>query len=273
MTPTAAEIGIRQLYHYEPFESKYLEDALTRNRVHFSNPENFNDPWDSYPWFDPVGVKDPTCRARWVQFFEPLFQTLPADLRDAAPQAGWPQNSELLIKAIENMTASTRKIIAERWRIYCLTPHPDSPLMWSHYADKHNGICLEFDARDKVIGRAFQVVYSDAVPVLDGHSLTESEEIADKILLSKSSEWSCENEYRILARDSQADSEQLKVLKITDNDFLTLPSGALTAIVAGCRADLHRIKALVQKFAPNLNIKRAVRSPDRYKIYVEDYFD
>ena len=29
--------------------------------------------------------------------------------------------------------------------ILCLTSNPDSVVMWSHYADKHRGIVIEFD--------------------------------------------------------------------------------------------------------------------------------
>jgi hypothetical protein len=29
--------------------------------------------------------------------------------------------------------------------IYCVSTNYDDVLMWSHYADSHKGICLEFD--------------------------------------------------------------------------------------------------------------------------------
>ena len=153
-------------------------------------------------------------------------------------------------------------------RIYCLTPHPDRPLMWSHYSNNHQGICLEFDAGQAVIGNAFQVEYGDALPVLD--ILTFTPKDAFQILVTKSPGWRNEDEYRILARDGQADDVTPQFLPITNNDFLALPPSALTAIIAGCRADVDKIKALVQKHAPGLPVKRAVQASDRYSLSIQE---
>ncbi|MEI0566419.1 tetratricopeptide repeat protein [Brachyspira pulli] len=35
--------------------------------------------------------------------------------------------------------------LLERIKVACLTTHNDNTLMWSHYADKHQGICIEYD--------------------------------------------------------------------------------------------------------------------------------
>ena len=161
-----------------------------------------------------------------------------------------------------------RNMIVERWRIYCLTPHSDRPLMWSHYSNKHQGICLEFDAGQPVIGNAFQVEYHDALPVLD--ILTFVEKDAFQVFVTKSPDWSCEDEYRILARDGGADDVPPSFIPITRNDFLPLPPGALTAIIAGCRANFDEIKALVEKYAPGMPVKRAVQAPDRYSLSIQE---
>ena len=38
------------------------------------------------------------------------------------------------------------KGMCQLYRVYCLSEVCNSPLMWSHYAGSHTGICLEFDA-------------------------------------------------------------------------------------------------------------------------------
>lgn len=43
----------------------------------------------------------------------------------------------------DHQPKSIQRMVSER-RIYRLTPHADSNLMWSHYAETHLGICLEF---------------------------------------------------------------------------------------------------------------------------------
>jgi hypothetical protein len=98
--------------------------------------------------------------------------------------------------------------------------------------------------------------------------LSFSPEEAFQILVTKSTDWTYENEFRILARDGQAD--EIPPLPITNNDFLPLPPGALTAVIAGCRADVDTIKDLVKRHAPGLPVKRAVQAPDRYSLSVQD---
>ena len=41
--------------------------------------------------------------------------------------------------------STARNIISNQFRITCLSERMDSPLMWSHYANKHYGFCLEYD--------------------------------------------------------------------------------------------------------------------------------
>jgi hypothetical protein len=94
-------------------------------------------------------------------------------------------------------------MVVARWRVYCLTPHSDKSLMWSHYSNHHQGICLEFDTSQPVIGGAFQVGYRDALPALD--VLEISGEAAFQIFVTKSPDWHYEDEYRILARDGEGD--------------------------------------------------------------------
>jgi hypothetical protein len=51
--------------------------------------------------------------------------------------------------------------IQKRYRVYCLTTKPADTLMWSHYAENHTGICLEFGCANDVLRNARQVVYRE----------------------------------------------------------------------------------------------------------------
>jgi hypothetical protein len=268
MALKAAESGIDRLYHYEGFSPEYLKDALVNKRVHFSNPKNFNDPWDCYPCFDTTAVNDPAYRARFMATLRPLPILGLTAAEHCYAEARLQEDSDLLRELIKTTTEFSRKMILDRWRIYCLTPHSETPLMWSHYADKHQGICLEFDAGKAVIGNAWQVQYREALPVLDILELA-TDKGTFEILVSKSYDWRYEDEYRILARDREAPDVTPQFLPITNKEFLPLPQGALTAIIAGCRANLDEIKALVEKHAPGLPVKRAVQAPDRYSLSIQ----
>jgi hypothetical protein len=268
MVVKAADAGIRKLYHYQTFCPAYLADTLVSQRVHVSNPQDLNDPWDCYPCFDTARVADPAYRASCIT----KLQQYPLPHLTAAKRLSYEAmmqaDSDLFAKMLHTtFRESVRNMVVARWRIYCLTPHSDRSLMWSHYSNHHQGICLEFDTSQAVIGGAFQVGYRDALPALDIPAI--SDEAAFQVLVTKSLDWSYENEYRILARDGEGDDVP-NLLPITTKDFLPLPPGALTGIIAGCRADLNDIKVVVERHAPGLPVKRAVQAPDRYCLFVHE---
>ena len=269
MALRAGESGIQKLYHYERFEPKYLEDTLVNRRIHFSNPKHFNDPWDCYPSFDTTRLTDPIYRASCIGYLRQFpFANLSAAQRlsyETRLQADGRLFTEMLQTEFRE---SIRNTIVERWRIYCLTPHSDHPLMWSHYSNHHKGICIEFEAGQSLVGSALQVAYCDKLPALD--ILRMSGEAVFRIFVMKSPDWFYEKEYRILARDSSASDAPASFLPVTNNDFLSMPPGVLTAIIAGCRADVDMIKALVEKYAPGLPVKRAVQAPDRYSLSIQE---
>jgi Protein of unknown function (DUF2971) len=262
---TAVQNGVRRLYHYQGASPAYLRDILKNQRVYFSNPKNFNDPWDCSPYFHVI-VKDPESRRKWGERLDPIYHNLPVDLRaklEIGQLGNWYDNEELLRKSIDGLTQSQRQITTERWRVYCLTPHPDSVLMWAHYAEKHQGVCLEFESRTKQVGNAYRVVYQDTLPVIGPDDFDTIEKIFDAVLLTKSREWSYEDEYRILARDEDADASfSLR----TSKDYLELLPGTLTGIIAGCKADVDAIKETMVQTGCNIPLKLAMRIPNRYQL-------
>jgi hypothetical protein len=180
----------------------------------------------------------------------------------------WRDDEKFLAKTIEKMTATMWQLNADRWRVYCLTPHPNSVLMWSHYGNRHSGICFEFDTLVPLFGRALQVIYRESLPPISSSSF-EDWGTAASMLLEKSSDWRYEDEYRVLARDVAADALPTDSLPITDKDFLTLPTGALTAVIAGCNADLPTINSIVRKHAPDVRVKTCVRAHNKYSLSIE----
>ena len=157
-------------------------------------------------------------------------------------------------------------MIPDRWKVYCLTPIPDSTLMWSHYAENHKGICLEFQLDNPVFGSAQEVKYLSSYPKWTPLSLMNSNE--PHVLLTKSDDWQYEREYRIIglgegiARPVEGHPLNLR------GSFLGLPRGALQAIIAGCEADYNAIEAVVNGAAAALKVKRAVRARTKYRLEI-----
>lgn len=109
--------------------------------------------------------------------------------------------------------------LLEKIKVSCLTTHNDNTLMWSHYADKHQGICIEYDIsniykRKEVIlkkikyhtkmNRYNSFTSNDDLTirnfVLDEY--TEINYIIESFTI-KSKEWEYEDEYRILFYDEK----------------------------------------------------------------------
>jgi Protein of unknown function (DUF2971) len=102
--------------------------------------------------------------------------------------------------------------------------------MWKRYAQAHLGVCLEFSAADeKGLTRfgsdAFRVTYSES---LEFNLLAEPWEQAKRILLTKSTKWSYEQEWRLILRSPPGESMV--------GNFL-FPPEFLTGVIFGYKAD------------------------------------
>src|SRR5664279_3237392 len=126
MTIQAAQAGHKKLYHYQnqTFNADYLKDALL-GRIYFSNPQHFNDPWDCNPWFDQTQLLDPNYRAKCIDFFSQFPHGTPGEAGSRALRSRLQNEPKLLLQVVSGATDATRHLIAEHWRIYCLTPHWD----------------------------------------------------------------------------------------------------------------------------------------------------
>src|SRR5260221_11935201 len=89
--------------------------------------------------------------------------------------------------------------------VCCFSKNMNEILMWSHYADNHKGVCLEwdFDVEQKK-GSFFEIEYDDNVTILDevkryesGH-LNLDIESNGKFMKLKFKTWGYEEEIRII---------------------------------------------------------------------------
>lgn len=86
----------------------------------------------------------------------------------------------------------------ESMGIFCLSARKDSLLMWSHYADGHRGICLQFSTcQEQLFGCTLDpVVYQELHPEL-ATTDTIDHEWTRRYLTTKARDWSYEQEWRI----------------------------------------------------------------------------
>lgn len=105
-----------------------------------------------------------------------------------------------------NLRSKADRQAARRWKevysracgLLCFSPHWRSPVMWSHYADRHRGVCLGFDIVDS---QAVRVEYNNQrIPVAykAGNSVNGLDaDFANRVLSTKFEHWRYEEEIRL----------------------------------------------------------------------------
>lgn len=266
MPPTAFQDGHRRLFHWQAFNAEWLADSLAGRSVYCSRPGDFNDPWDCKPFFNADILRDPDenekhiawavdiCRRR-TPMSERDIENMRSSLRNDLPKA---------MGLMREISDSMAEAIDRQYRVYCLGPDVGNLLMWSHYADRHKGVCLEFDLRNDVMCGALRCEYLDSFSFMRLHDPGEEQNL--RILLAKASQWSYEKEYRLVSQE-RAHAVNTGTL-LTEGRFLALPEGALVSVIVGCQGDYDRVRGLVEDLAPNVKVKRAVRVPNQYAISI-----
>jgi len=267
MAITAESEGHRVLYHWEKFCEERLSALLRDKRIYCSDPASFNDPWDGKPHFNTDILNDPAERQRHAQWTIDVCQRkrpMPPEAQERMRQT-FLLNPTAAAELINQISGETASGTSEQYRVYCLGPDPRNLLMWSHYANGHHGICLEFSLSIKIFCAALKCEYSSAYPIMKLYD--DSDEAALLSLLAKSDVWSYEKEYRLIVQEESKalpDSESLK----SKGHFLEFPQGALVSVITGCQSDHQRIHDLVKSIDPKVDVKQATRVPNRFEISI-----
>lgn len=139
--------------------------------------------------------------------------------------------------------------IKEKSLISCFSKRNDSTLMWSHYADSHRGVCIEYDfpAKDnykkiKYTNKRPQMKLFNFISAFLGHEIIGKELRADeyrytnellKPFFIKSIDWNYENEVRcIYTTDDYLKKDDIDC----DGNNYFANVGAIKRIFIGCKA-------------------------------------
>ena len=83
-----------------------------------------------------------------------------------------------------------KKEMGERFGLICFCKHWHNPLLWSHYADKHRGVCLGFDVDDGGLKAVNYVAERSSL------QMPLTKETTDELLFTKYRDWHYEEELR-----------------------------------------------------------------------------
>lgn len=130
--------------------------------------------------------------------------------------------------------------------LLCFSEDWTDPVLWAHYGDRHRGICLGFDIEE---GLARKVIYQkDRLKDEDAATKNEAE-ILDALLYTKFESWRYEQEWRLLLKLSDLQSEGGLHFRAFDDRL------KLTEVIVGaeCSISFDEIRKLVKTHHPIAN--------------------
>lgn len=132
--------------------------------------------------------------------------------------------------------------------------------MWSHYANYHTGICLEYDFDElrKMYPNLYLVVYQEKVFC---QLAADRNRNIEEGIITKFSDWSYENEWRII----YSSFDYTKIIENEHAGLLKTPKPV--GIYLGCKItqdDEKRIKNLC--IQNNINLYKMNMKSDKFKL-------
>ena len=225
------------LYRYralidDAVDEERLRPLFVNHQVYFPCRRKLNDPFECVV---PSLFDTPSNIRR--EFLKEKVRKLRSDLTcDQIREKAAAIDLEKLRQDIQNHV--------DKVGILSLTERRDDLLMWSHYANGHRGLCLEFATSiDEVFfGRAQPVVYSDERPIFDPRE-PETNQV-EKVVLTKSEHWSYELEWRIVEHQN-------------DEGLYEFPAETLTGVIFGCWTS-DKDKSKVKRWIHEGSLKPAI---------------
>jgi hypothetical protein len=144
----------------------------------------------------------------------------------------------------------------------CFSRTWSNPIIWTHYAEQHRGLCLGFDIPDESGQPVRYVEQREPFPAMEG--LTEPEQVAvmNRMLFTKFSQWAYEDEVRVPIKLDPATETEDGLYLMEFGDDLRLREVVVGIRSAICRREIE----LALGGTKGVEIIRAEASTDRFDI-------
>jgi hypothetical protein len=251
----------RFLYKYQGFGGQYavnnLRNLIVRSRFRLNAPSTFNDPYE----FNVDISLQSTEEQRLRRFTQLVAERAPAESKERQAEMVADLMARPDSEHIKRCQESLERI-KHQSGVLCFAGDPRSLLMWSHYAENHEGVCLQFERiRDfPVLGHAVHVDYQERFP--KANWIVDFMKGVGEMLLTKHDGWRYEEECRITSIDNA-------------NRYLQVRPDALRAIIFGCRtseSNRKTVDGLLKERealgAPAVKRWFAVKHPSQYQIII-----
>ena len=180
-----------QLYKYRRPDLRLLSDILIGNKLWAASPTTFNDPFDCYPHVDLSGTYAEALAYIDKRIERGAINPGRVERRKLAKQI----KKEGLGPIVDARGSDLWKETVNKFGVISLSEDCLNILMWSHYADNHKGVCIEFITENMPFCRASAVKYQIDRPVFRPLNLDRISFI-EPTLLRKADIWRYEKEWR-----------------------------------------------------------------------------
>ncbi|MER9076270.1 DUF2971 domain-containing protein [Mesorhizobium sp. M0904] len=174
--------------------------------------------------------------ARFSALNDP-FELLAADCKDSS---------------IRSAAESYKKNYDLKHGLLCFSANWSNPLLWSHYAGKHTGICLGFDVPRNVVTKVIYEGKRRRGITLDGTSPDGLSDMVKELLIkTKFEHWAYEAEHRMILNLKKMNEEGSLHFKDFESDL------DLSEVILGplCPISLPRIRELVRsRFSDDVRV-------------------
>lgn len=274
-------------YFYKYVTADVAKIILDTLQVKCSSPLLFNDPFDSQIEIqhDVKDSEDFINRSTNAihKLLQPFFKNRDPDKADNMVFNEIKQDSNFVLerkKAFDRFYPEINKMcleFAKEDRIFCVSEEKDNLLMWAHYSDEHKGAVIKFRCtQEKDTGlytglcAAKPVIYSATVPLLTiedffskGERAAIKEYLLNGILLTKSTDWAYEKEWREILSKQQNGQ---------DYDLRGVFEDELDSIYFGCRMEKkekEEIMDIVKHKRKNMKVFQSQKNVKEFKLDFE----
>jgi len=222
-----------KLYKYRPF-NPYTLRLLCEDQVYYAHPSRFNDPLDCKPTiendldieslkslYQKMYVKDSEghigqiynherkiIREKTIEEYEAgLSSQFEVCATNQCISMGRDKDEADFIQQLTNECKTLLDKKLANWGVLSLAKRWDCPLMWSHYAKNHHGLCIEYDTDENKCNTLNPVDY-DSQRSIKASDLLQSElhgspeawqKILNSYFFTKAHDWKYEEEWRCLS--------------------------------------------------------------------------
>ncbi len=244
-------------------------DILVNEEIRYTQLGAFNDPFEMPVYLEKMLNLSTSREKIGAQFFQDILLSYeklePAEKKKKQIDEFFNEHTkditedkfnQVFEEANKKYTPIMRDALqraVDAWVVLSLTETHDNLLMWSHYAEKHTGMVIEFVEEHPIFyelkippdnPRFFQnVKYTSDRPIWG----TMDEKNVHDLILTKSIEWEYERELRFARRLNDAQ----RVIPASPHDIclFPMPATAINSIILGARissVDIDRIRNILR---------------------------